>query len=60
PRGSGGFGYDPMFQPDGEAETFGEMAVGEAGLARKAALSHRGRAFRALAARCFGGEPVRE
>jgi XTP/dITP diphosphohydrolase len=54
PRGEGGFGYDPMFVPDGETETFGEIAVGEAGLARKAQFSHRGRAFRALAEKCFG------
>jgi XTP/dITP diphosphohydrolase len=49
PRGEGGFGYDPMFQPDGHTETFGEMA-----LAHKQALSHRGRAFRRLLADCFG------
>ena len=60
PRGTGGFGYDPIFLPDGESETFGEMAIGEAGLARKAALSHRGRAFRDLAAKCFGGDTGRE
>jgi XTP/dITP diphosphohydrolase len=53
PRGSGGFGYDPMFVPEGETETFGEMAVGEAGFARKAAFSHRARAFAALAEKCF-------
>ena len=53
PRGDGGFGYDPIFQPDGAAETFAEMAAGEAGLARKAVFSHRGIAFRALAERCF-------
>jgi XTP/dITP diphosphohydrolase len=53
PRGAGGFGYDPIFQPDGDSLTFGEMAVGEAGLARKAAFSHRGNAFRALVERCF-------
>jgi len=45
PRGSGGFGYDPVFVPlDGDGRTFAEMAPGE-----KHALSHRGRAFRALA-----------
>lgn len=55
PRGEGGFGYDPIFQPDGETQTFGEMAVDETGLARKAALSHRGIAFRKLVARCFAG-----
>ena len=48
PRGKEGFGYDPMFQPDGHTETFGEMAIAE-----KQALSHRGRAFRRLLADCF-------
>jgi XTP/dITP diphosphohydrolase len=48
PRGSGGFGYDPMFQPDGHAQTFAEMTT-----AQKQALSHRGRAFRQLLADCF-------
>jgi XTP/dITP diphosphohydrolase len=47
PRGSAGFGYDPVFVPDGGGgRTFAEMAAAE-----KHALSHRGRAFRALAAR---------
>ena len=45
-RGSGGFGYDPLFVPDeGDGRTFAEMDQVE-----KHALSHRGRAFRALAA----------
>jgi XTP/dITP diphosphohydrolase len=44
PRGSGGFGYDPIFQADGFEETTAEMTP-EA----KDAISHRGRAFRALA-----------
>lgn len=45
-RGAGGFGYDPIFIPDeGDGRTFGEMAEDE-----KHALSHRGRAFRALEA----------
>jgi len=45
PHGSGGFGYDPVFRPhDGDGRTFAEMAPDE-----KHALSHRGRAFRALA-----------
>jgi XTP/dITP diphosphohydrolase len=48
PRGAGGFGYDPMFQPDGQALTFGEMAP-----AAKRALSHRARATDRLLARCF-------
>jgi XTP/dITP diphosphohydrolase len=44
PRGSGGFGYDPIFLPDGSGLTTAEMSP-EA----KDAISHRGRAFRALA-----------
>ena len=45
PRGTGGFGYDPVFVPDeGDGRTFAEMSADE-----KHALSHRGRAFRALA-----------
>ena len=44
PRGSGGFGYDPVFVPQGERRTTAELAPGE-----KDAISHRGRAFRALA-----------
>ena len=43
PRGSGGFGYDPIFVPDGFEQTTAEMTA-EA----KDAISHRGRAFRAL------------
>ena len=45
PRGRGGFGYDPIFAPDGFDLTTAEMTP-EA----KDAISHRGRAFRALAA----------
>jgi XTP/dITP diphosphohydrolase len=46
PRGDGGFGYDPVFVPaEGDGRTFAELAPVE-----KHALSHRGRAFRALAA----------
>jgi XTP/dITP diphosphohydrolase len=48
PRGANGFGYDPMFQPEGHAKTFAEMPAGQ-----KQALSHRGRAFRQLLADCF-------
>ena len=44
PRGSGGFGYDPIFLPDGFTQTTAEMTAEE-----KDAISHRGRAFRALA-----------
>jgi XTP/dITP diphosphohydrolase len=43
PRGTGGFGYDPIFLPDGFDQTTAEMTP-EA----KDAISHRGRAFRAL------------
>jgi XTP/dITP diphosphohydrolase len=46
PRGTNGFGYDPVFVPaEGDGRTFAEMTPGE-----KEAVSHRGRAFRALAA----------
>lgn len=51
PRGSAGFGYDPVFVPDdGDGRTFAEMTSSE-----KHALSHRGRAFRALAGRLSAG-----
>lgn len=43
-RGSNGFGYDPIFVPDGSRATTAEMASAE-----KDAISHRGEAFRALA-----------
>lgn len=43
PRGSRGFGYDPIFRPEGESETFGEMEP-----ERKHAMSHRARAFAQL------------
>ncbi len=43
PRGTKGFGYDPIFVPDGFAETFGEMDPW-----RKHAISHRARAFEKL------------
>lgn len=45
PRGAGGFGYDPVFEPiEGDGRTFAEMSDA------KHEISHRGRAFRALAA----------
>lgn len=52
PRGTSGFGYDPVFLPDGHQRTFGEMTAGEKhgwrpGQAQ--ALSHRARAFRKFA-----------
>lgn len=55
PRGSAGFGYDPMFQPDGHDRSFGEMtAVEKHGLPPLGmGLSHRARAFVAFAAGCF-------
>ncbi|MFF5209756.1 XTP/dITP diphosphatase [Streptosporangium sp. NPDC000396] len=43
PRGTNGFGYDPIFVPEGESRTTAEMSAQE-----KDAISHRGRAFRAL------------
>ena len=55
PRGTAGFGYDPMFLPDGHGRTFGEMSSEEKhGLPpRGQGLSHRARAFMALAAACL-------
>jgi len=44
-RGANGFGYDPLFVPDGEQRTMAELSDAE-----KDAISHRGRAARALAA----------
>ncbi|WP_448520487.1 RdgB/HAM1 family non-canonical purine NTP pyrophosphatase [Rhodoflexus sp.] len=43
PRGGNGFGYDPIFQPDGYAVTFGEMEA-----ALKTQISHRARAMQQL------------
>jgi XTP/dITP diphosphohydrolase len=56
PRGDRGFGYDPMFRPDGYDLTFGEMTAQEKhGLPpRGLGLSHRARAFRKLAEACLG------
>lgn len=58
PRGSQGFGYDPIFQPDGHAKTFGEMASADKhGLTWAAGapsgLSHRARAFTRLMLDCL-------
>jgi XTP/dITP diphosphohydrolase len=55
PRGSAGFGYDPMFLPDGFERTFGEMSsIEKHGLPPLGkGLSHRARAFVKLAERCL-------
>lgn len=47
-RGRAGFGFDPIFLPEGETETFGEMDP-----ERKNAMSHRARAFALLVAACL-------
>ena len=49
PRGTRGFGYDPMFLPEGGALTFGEMEP-----QAKHEISHRARAFAQLVSHCFG------
>ncbi|MBS7538550.1 RdgB/HAM1 family non-canonical purine NTP pyrophosphatase [Ancylobacter lacus] len=58
PRGPAGFGYDPMFLPDGHSRTFGEMSGAEKhGLPPLGrGLSHRARAFMALAEACLGAD----
>jgi XTP/dITP diphosphohydrolase len=43
PRGEGGFGYDPLFLVPGRGQTFAELSPQD-----KNAISHRGRALRAL------------
>jgi XTP/dITP diphosphohydrolase len=55
PRGNQGFGYDPMFLPEGHERTFGEMSSDEKhGLPpRGRGLSHRARAFVKLAEACL-------
>jgi len=50
PRGDRGFGYDPVFRPDGYDLTYGEMEPDA-----KHAISHRAEAFRKLIAACFEG-----
>jgi XTP/dITP diphosphohydrolase len=57
PRGDRGFGYDPIFLPDGFDRTFGEMSAEEKhGLrpGKGEALSHRARAFELFARKCLG------
>lgn len=51
PRGEGGFGYDPIFRPEGETRVFAEMNQAE-----KTALSHRARALTKLMAGEFADE----
>jgi XTP/dITP diphosphohydrolase len=46
PRGGNGFGWDPVFRPDGETRTYGELSDAD-----KDALGHRGRAWRDLLAK---------
>jgi XTP/dITP diphosphohydrolase len=49
PRGHGGFGYDPIFEPAGEPA--GGRTLGQQSVAQKATVSHRARAARRLAPR---------
>jgi XTP/dITP diphosphohydrolase len=51
PRGTRGFGYDPIFVPDGYNETFGEMDP-----AQKHAISHRAHAFAAFRSAVLDGD----
>lgn len=65
PRGKLGFGYDPIFLPDGHDRTFGEMTAQEKhgvtwdACGRASGLSHRARAFGALTARLYPEGPPR-
>ena len=57
PRGNLGFGYDPVFRPDGHTRTFGEMPAEEKHgwkPGQATALSHRARAFKLFAEQCLG------
>ena len=57
PRGELGFGYDPVFQPDGHERTFGEMSAEEKhswSPGQGDGLSHRARAFAKFAEACLG------
>lgn len=55
PRGANGFGYDPLFVPDGDTRTLAELTVPE-----KRAISHRGRALAALRDAHRSGLPERD
>lgn len=52
-RGDKGFGYDPVFQPEGHEETFGEMEP-----VKKQDMSHRARAFEQFVNECFEHDPA--
>lgn len=52
PRGDRGFGYDPVFQPEGLTETFAEIPPAD-----KHAMSHRAEAFQKLVAACLAPGP---
>jgi XTP/dITP diphosphohydrolase len=54
PRGSGGFGYDPAFVPEGQERTMAELIDEE-----KDRISHRGRAFRALREKLSGPQAAK-
>lgn len=63
PRGELGFGYDPVFQPEGHETTFGEMTPEqkhgwETGQ-QNPGLSHRARAFASFATQCLTGKATR-
>ena len=51
PRGNGGFGYDPIFQPAKEERTFGQMSPEE-----KKSMSHRGNAFKKMIDSLFNND----
>ena len=56
PRGMQGFGYDPVFQPEGYDVTFGEMSAEEKhgwSIGKPQALSHRARAFKLFVETCL-------
>jgi XTP/dITP diphosphohydrolase len=56
PRGTAGFGYDPIFQPEGHERTFGEMTADEKHGWKPGdpeALSHRARAFKLFVETCL-------
>lgn len=59
PRGEKGFGYDPIFLPDGHDRTFGEMESDEKhGWSHGEALSHRARAFKLFVDQCLRQQAV--